>query len=82
MDISQALRDCGDNPEKLYALAESLAEEIDLAYAQDDRDRCADLHFCVSRLFEHAREHLSPADYHQFRLKVDSLGRHDSPPLV
>lgn len=81
MNFEQALHDCGDNPEQFYALAEILAEEIDRAYAEENEDRCAELHYRYSRLCACAQEALSPADFHLFRLKAESLRKWNRPPL-
>ena len=82
MDFEQTLHDCGDSLEKFCALAESLAEEIDRAYADENEERCATLHYRFSRLCTRAQESLSPADFHRFRLKVDSLQKGNRPPVV
>lgn len=81
MDFEQALHDCGDSPDQFYALAETLAEEIDRAYAEENENRCAELHYRYSRLYACAQAALSPADFHLFRLKVDSLQKWNRPPL-
>ncbi len=82
MDFDQLLQDCEDSLEKHCALAESLAEESDRAWAAENSDLCATLQFRFSRLCDHAREQLSPADWHQFRLKAESLQKFNRPPLV
>jgi len=81
MDFESALKDCGNSLEKLYALAESLAKEIDRAYAEENEDRCAALHYRFTRLFTCAQESLSPADFHVFRLKVEALENGNRPPV-
>lgn len=82
MDFEQALQDCGDNLEKLSALTDEIADEIDAAYAQDNPEQCSILHFRFTRLFEYARTHLSPGDYHLFRKKLEKWEKGKYPPLA
>ena len=81
MDFEQAIQNCGDSLEKFCALAKTLADEIDRAYAEENEDRCAELHYRYTRLFACAQQALSPADFHLFRLKADDLQGGNYPPL-
>jgi len=81
MDFEQALQDCGNSLEKLGALTDELAGEIDAAYAREDAEQCSLLHFRFTRLFEYARIHLAPGDYHIFRKKLEKWEKGKYPPL-